>query len=73
MSETCLTAIAAAVNGGADPRPYVDGALARAKADKLNAVVRTTDAHAERGIERIDARIKAGEHLPLAGVPRCTA
>jgi aspartyl-tRNA(Asn)/glutamyl-tRNA(Gln) amidotransferase subunit A len=57
------------VQGGASARGEVSAALARAKADTNNAIIRI---HAERALaaaDTIDARIKAGEQLPLAGVP----
>jgi aspartyl-tRNA(Asn)/glutamyl-tRNA(Gln) amidotransferase subunit A len=61
--------IAAKVNSGTSAVIEVEAALARAKADTCNAIIR---AHSERALataKRIDARIKAGEQLPLAGVP----
>jgi aspartyl-tRNA(Asn)/glutamyl-tRNA(Gln) amidotransferase subunit A len=62
-------AIAAAVNSGTSATKEVEAALARAKADTNNAIIRI---HAERALaaaKRVDARVKAGEKLPLAGVP----
>ncbi len=62
-------AIAASVAKGTSARVAVDIALERAQKDRLNAVIRI---HAERAracAERVDARIRAGERLPLAGVP----
>ena len=61
--------IAAKVNSGTSAVIEVEAALARAKADTCNAIIRV---HSERALataKRIDARIKAGEQLPLAGVP----
>lgn len=66
--ETAL-AIAAAVNAGQSARTAVAESLARAKADTLNAVIRVHEARALAAADRVDARIKAGERLPLAGVP----
>ncbi len=62
-------AIAAAVTGGQSATVAVRESLARAKADTLNAIVRVHEARALAAAERVDQRIKAGEHLPLAGVP----
>ena len=61
--------IATAVNGGQSARSEVEKALARAQADTTNAIIRV---HAERALAaaaRVDAEIKAGKKLPLAGVP----
>ena len=61
--------IAAAVNAGQSARVEVAKAIARAQADTLNAIIRV---HADRALaaaDRVDARIRAGERLPLAGVP----
>ncbi len=64
-----IATIAAAVNGGASATVEVERALAAASADRLNAVIRV---HRERALtvaRAVDARVKAGERLPLAGVP----
>ena len=68
---TCPTAqaIAAAVNGGASARTEVAAAIARAKADTTNAIIRIHEARALEAADKVDARIKAGEKLLLAGVP----
>ncbi len=68
---TCPTAqaIAAAVNGGASARTEVSAAIARAKADTTNAIIRIHEARALEAADKVDARIKAGEKLLLAGVP----
>jgi aspartyl-tRNA(Asn)/glutamyl-tRNA(Gln) amidotransferase subunit A len=61
--------IASAVTGGASAVKEVEAALDRARADSTNAIIRI---HAERALaaaKRVDGRIKAGERLPLAGVP----
>ena len=62
--------IAAAVQGGQDPRPAAQAARERAEADSFNALISVLSA------ERIDAqtaelsrRLRAGATLPLAGVP----
>jgi aspartyl-tRNA(Asn)/glutamyl-tRNA(Gln) amidotransferase subunit A len=62
-------AIAAAVNGGQSARAEVEKALARAKADTTNAIIRVHEQRALAAADAVDARIKAGERLPLAGVP----
>jgi len=61
--------IAAAVNAGTSARVAVEAALAAAKADTLNAVIRVLDQRALAAADAVDRRVKAGEHLPLAGVP----
>ena len=61
--------IAAAVNGGTSATVAVSAALTRAKADTHNAVIRIHEARALAAAAQIDARIKAGAQLPLAGVP----
>jgi aspartyl-tRNA(Asn)/glutamyl-tRNA(Gln) amidotransferase subunit A len=66
---TTAAAIAQAVNGGASARIAVDEALAKASADKLNAIIRVHAERARASAQQVDARIKAGERLPLAGVP----
>jgi aspartyl-tRNA(Asn)/glutamyl-tRNA(Gln) amidotransferase subunit A len=69
MSRPTARAIAATVNGGASARPAVEAALAACAGDQLNAVIRV---HRERALataDRVDARVRAGERLPLAGVP----
>ena len=61
--------IAAAVNAGTSARVAVEVALAAAKADRLNAVIRVLDQRALAAADVVDRRVKAGERLPLAGVP----
>lgn len=61
--------IAAAVNGGASALDYCNAALDRAEADQLNAVIRIYHDSARAEATAVDARIAAGESLPLAGVP----
>jgi len=61
--------IAAAVNAGANPRTAVAEALAKAKADTHNAIVRTCDERALAAADAVAKRVAAGERLPLAGVP----
>jgi aspartyl-tRNA(Asn)/glutamyl-tRNA(Gln) amidotransferase subunit A len=62
-------AIAAKVNAGASARAAVEESLARAKADRLNAVIRVHTDRALAAAAAVDARIAKGERLPLAGVP----
>ncbi len=62
-------AIAAAVQGGASARVEVDRAIARAQADKLNAVIRVHGQRAQAAADLVDQRVRRGERLPLAGVP----
>jgi aspartyl-tRNA(Asn)/glutamyl-tRNA(Gln) amidotransferase subunit A len=73
MSGTPMTQtardIAAAVNAGTSATVAVTAALARAKADTHNALVRIHEARALAVAAHVDARVKAGERLPLAGVP----
>jgi len=62
-------ALAQAVQSGTSARIEVEAALARAAADPLNAIIRV---HRERALAvatAVDARVAAGEILPLAGVP----
>ncbi len=66
---TTARSIAAAVNGGATARTAVLAALAKAKADTTNAIIRVHEARALAAADAVDARVKAGERLPLAGVP----
>ena len=69
MNRPTARAIAAAVNAGSSARPAVETALAACAGDQLNAVIRV---HRERALttaDRVDARVRAGERLPLAGVP----
>ena len=66
--ETALT-IAAAVNGGRSARIAVETALAACEADALNAVIRVHRERALAAADRVDARVRAGERLALAGVP----
>ncbi len=61
--------IAAAVNGGRSATAAVGEALRRAKADSHNAVIRIHEARALAAAAQVDARVKAGERLALAGVP----
>ena len=61
--------IAAAVNAGTSAAIAVRESLAKAKADPLNAIIRVHEARALAAAAVVDARIKAGERLPLAGVP----
>jgi aspartyl-tRNA(Asn)/glutamyl-tRNA(Gln) amidotransferase subunit A len=61
--------IAATVNAGATATKAVGEALAKAKSDPLNAVIRVHEKRALEAAARVDARVKAGERLPLAGVP----
>jgi aspartyl-tRNA(Asn)/glutamyl-tRNA(Gln) amidotransferase subunit A len=61
--------IAAAVNGGASARVEIEAALARAKADTNNAIIRIHQERALAAADRVQAQIKAGTQLPLAGVP----
>jgi len=62
-------AIAAAVNGGAPARAAVEISLARAEADTHNAIIRIHRERALNAADAVQARVKAGEFLPLAGVP----
>ena len=62
-------AVAAAVNAGTSARTEVEVALARCSADKLNAVIRVHAKRALAAADKVDARVRAGEQLPLAGVP----
>ena len=66
---TSAVTIAAAVNAGTSARVAVETALAAARADRLNAVIRVLDQRALAAADVVDRRIKAGERLPLAGVP----
>ena len=61
--------IAAAVNAGTSATIAVNESLAKAKADPLNAIIRVHEARALAAAAVVDARIAAGERLPLAGVP----
>ena len=62
--------IAAAVQGGLDPRPAVQAARARAEADPFNALISVLcEEHVEAQVSEVSRRLKAGERLPLAGVP----
>jgi aspartyl-tRNA(Asn)/glutamyl-tRNA(Gln) amidotransferase subunit A len=61
--------IAAAVNAGESATVAVQAALTKAKADTLNAIIGVHEARALAAAARVDARVKAGERLPLAGVP----
>lgn len=61
--------IAAAVNAGQSATVAVAEALRRAKADTLNAIIGVHEVRALAAAARVDARVAAGERLPLAGVP----
>ncbi|MBA3846484.1 MAG: Asp-tRNA(Asn)/Glu-tRNA(Gln) amidotransferase subunit GatA [Planctomycetes bacterium] len=67
--QASATAIAAAVNAGASATIEVERALAAASADRLNAVIRVHRDRALAAARAVDVRVKAGERLPLAGVP----
>ena len=60
---------AAAVNAGTSARAAVEAALLRAEVDTTNAVIRIHRARALAAAVTVDQRVKAGEKLPLAGVP----
>ena len=66
---TTALQIASAVNAGTSARVAVTAALVKAKADTTNAIIRVHEARALAAADAVDARIKAGEQLPLAGVP----
>lgn len=63
------TAIAAAVNAGTSARSAVEQSLAACQADTRNAVIRVHRERAVAAADRVDARVRAGERLALAGVP----
>ncbi|MDA3963807.1 MAG: Asp-tRNA(Asn)/Glu-tRNA(Gln) amidotransferase subunit GatA [Planctomycetota bacterium] len=67
--KTDCQSIAAAVNAGASATVEVEAALARAEADSTNAIIRVYRDTALAAAKAVDARIAAGEQLPLAGVP----
>lgn len=69
MPTSSLATIAAAVNAGTSATLAVEAALAACAADTTNAIVRIHGARARAAAATVDARIKAGERLPLAGVP----
>jgi aspartyl-tRNA(Asn)/glutamyl-tRNA(Gln) amidotransferase subunit A len=69
MSRETALQIAAAVNGGRSARVAVEASLVACEGDTLNAVIRVHRARALAAAEAVDARVKAGERLPLAGVP----
>jgi len=69
MNRLTARAIAAAVNGGVSAEKEVQAAIARASEDTTNAILRIHHNRALAAAKRIDVRIKAGEKLPLAGVP----
>jgi aspartyl-tRNA(Asn)/glutamyl-tRNA(Gln) amidotransferase subunit A len=69
MSRETALAIAAAVNAGRSARVAVEAALAACEADRLNAVIRVHRDRALAAAEAVDARVRAGARLPLAGVP----
>jgi aspartyl-tRNA(Asn)/glutamyl-tRNA(Gln) amidotransferase subunit A len=61
--------IAERVNAGTTSATEVEAALARCAGDTRNAIIRTHAAHARARIAEVDAAVKAGQRLPLAGVP----
>ncbi|MBN8525830.1 MAG: Asp-tRNA(Asn)/Glu-tRNA(Gln) amidotransferase GatCAB subunit A, partial [Planctomycetes bacterium] len=69
MSRETALQIAAAVNAGRSARVAVEASLAACEADTLNAVIRVHRQRALASADAVDARVKAGERLPLAGVP----
>ncbi len=69
MSRLTARAIAAAVNAGQSARQEVAAAVTRCSKDQLNAVIRMHEQRALAAADRVDARVRAGERLPLAGVP----
>ena len=69
MSSPSAREIAAAVNAGTSATKEVEASLARAAADTNNCILRVHNQRALAAARKIDARIKAGEKLPLAGVP----
>ena len=72
MPSAFLTAsdIAAAVQGGQDPRPTVQAARQRAEADSSNALISVLSAEqVDAQIAELSRHLGAGENLPLAGVP----
>ncbi|GDY14964.1 glutamyl-tRNA(Gln) amidotransferase subunit A [Planctomycetota bacterium] len=68
MTES-ITAIAAAVNGGRSARNAVEHSLHAAERDTLNAIIRVHRPRAVAAADVVDARVRSGERLPLAGVP----
>ncbi len=62
-------AIAATVNAGTSARVAVEASLARAEADTHGALIRIHRARALAAADAVNARVAAGESLPLAGVP----
>ena len=69
MSRETALQIAAAVNAGRSARVAVEASLAACEGDTLNAVIRVHRARALAAADAVDARVKVGERLPLAGVP----
>ena len=69
MSRETALQIAAAVNAGHSARIAVEAALIACEGDILNAVIRVHRERALTAAAAVDARIAAGERLPLAGVP----
>ena len=72
MSSDFLTAsdLAAAVQGGQDPRQAALAARTRAEADPFNALISVLgEEHVEAQVSEVSRRLSAGEVLPLAGVP----
>jgi len=68
-SAASAAAIAAAVNAGTSARVAVERALTAAVGDRCNAILRVFAKRAVAAADAVDARVKAGERLPLAGVP----
>jgi aspartyl-tRNA(Asn)/glutamyl-tRNA(Gln) amidotransferase subunit A len=69
MSRETALQIAAAVNAGRSARVAVETALTACAGDQLNAVIRVHRERALAAADAVDARVRAGERLPLAGVP----
>jgi aspartyl-tRNA(Asn)/glutamyl-tRNA(Gln) amidotransferase subunit A len=69
MSSPSALSIAAAVNAGADASTEISAALARAKADTTNAIIRVHHERALAAAKVVNEKIKSGQKLPLAGVP----
>lgn len=63
------TAIAQAVQAGTSAVPGIEACLTRLGSDQGNAVLRSYGESALNAARRVDARVAAGELLPLAGVP----
>lgn len=69
MAATARSIAADVTSGKATATATVDAALGRAQADTLNAIIRVHGDRARAAAAAVDARVKAGERLPLAGVP----